>query len=936
MKKTLAMILTLALVICMMPTSAFADGAQTPSTSAYDLSKATVTISSNVTYDGDAHVPTVTVKAEDGTALVEKTALNTDGHYNLSWKLGESSQGTSEFKAAGIYTPVITAVDGKSTGTPSNVPTYEIQQLDLSDAGHVKIIGTDTAITSANVGTIETNSANLIAVQYVTGGKTVTIPTSDYNVTKYSQSVDSVMVTVAAKSANVKNQQIGSLFIKTVLDSSYSASVQDQIYNGTAQEPPITFKKSGSTISLTKGADYSVTWNNNTNASAKTSGKATFTVTGTGKYTGTLSGDFTIIAKDISKTTIDIPNVIEKENLVVNVTDGNKKLDKGTDYTFTDDGTLTAAVGTKSLTITGLGNYKGSVTKNYTVVSKSNTLVGSDFNIKDAGTNKIKQTYYNGSTQSVTLAVLNSAKANATYRIEYRKNDVALTGSNLPKDAGDYDVYAIGTGNYAGEAKAGTLRIQKIPLDWTEIVLGSYTVYDSVSRTYVPKVTLVTKAQNSLNNNVPTWAYNAGFKGNVTILPETDYKVGYRYVNSTSSYLKPTAYATVNPGAINLGDAFVSSVKEVTKEFSTATKSIANYLITFEGGRSSSAYTAAGVTPKVVVKESYNSTPLKLTQDYTVTYKNAAGKEVKTLPLKDAGTYSVIVTGTGAYYGSQTLTYTITGTDIGNYTVTLKESKVNADGRSKTPVITSVAYGYASKLNTTDYTVSYQDSTGKEVKSYQMSAPGTYRVVVTGKNGYTGSCYANFTIEGLAQSITGVESSYKIYPTSDAFKLQAKATEGTITYTSSDPSVASVDAYGYVTPHKAGRAKITISTTGNVRYNPANDSTVIKVYPNKAKLTRKPWKTGKGKIKVRWNKQDNVTRYEVRYSRNKSFKKGTYKTKKRNAAVNSYTTQSTTISGLYSGYTYYVKVRAVKEVYNDYGKKLTYYGRWSGWKSVRA
>ena len=484
------------------------------------------------------------------------------------------------------------------------------------------------------------------------------------------------------------------------------------------------------------------------------------------------------------------------------------------------------------------------------------------------------------------------------------------------KDSGTYTVYVVGKNPYStGKLQVGTYTITPFSLDYTELQQGSGTVL--YKGKYYPKI--------MVRPLVSSTGYN-----NFYFEENKDYTVDYY----TPSYSKP--YAVVTP--IKTNGSNLTDGKDKTKkiEISLSTRSISNCTVNFSDYRSSSAYTSAGVTPKVTVKDTSLNYTLKegSTFDYIITYKNAAGKEVKA-PLKDAGTYSVIVEGKNGYSGSQTLTYTITGTDIGNYTVTLKESKVNADGRSKTPVITSVAYGYASKLNTTDYTVSYQDSTGKEVKSYQMSAPGTYRVVVTGKNGYTGSCYANFTIEGLAQSITGVESSYKIYPTSEAFKLQAKATEGVITYTSSDPSVASVDAYGYVTPHKAGRAKITISTTGNVKYNPANDSTVIKVYPNKAKLTRKPWTTGKGKIKVRWNKQDNVTRYEVRYSKYKSFKKGTYKTKKRNAAVNFYTTQSTIISGLSRGYTYYVKVRAVKEVYNDYGKKLTYYGRWSGWRSVR-
>ena len=474
-------------------------------------------------------------------------------------------------------------------------------------------------------------------------------------------------------------------------------------------------------------------------------------------------------------------------------------------------------------------------------------------------------------------------------------------------------------GNYGGnQIYAGTFQILQIPLDWTEIVLGSATVYDTSSRTYVPKVTLRTKS-----------GYTYGYTGNV-IIPETDYDVSYRWVNSTSAYLRPQAVVTLSKNAVNLKKASDNKTTEITKEFNTATKNLAYCTASFTDGRSSSAYTGNAVTPKVTVRDGYTTLD---PSTYTVTYKNATGKVVSS--MRDAGTYTVVIKGNGAYYGELTLTYTITGTDIGNYTVTLKESSVTADGRTKTPVITSVSYGYYSKLSSSDYTVSYQDSTGKEVKSYQMSTPGTYKVVVTGKNGYTGSCYATFTIVGLSQSITGVDGSYKVYPTSETFRLYPKATEGRFTYTSSDPSVASVDAFGNVTPYKAGRAKITISTTGNVRYNPVTTSTVIKVYPNKAAMTRKPWTAGKGKIKVRWNKQDNVTRYEVRYSKNKSFKKGTYKTKKVNAAVNAYTTQSTTLSGLNSGYTYYVKVRAVKEVYNDYGKKLTYYGKWSGWRSVR-
>ena len=327
-------------------------------------------------------------------------------------------------------------------------------------------------------------------------------------------------------------------------------------------------------------------------------------------------------------------------------------------------------------------------------------------------------------------------------------------------------------------------------------------------------------------------------------------------------------------------------------------------------------YTGNVLNP-VTVK--HGTTTLKQHIDYTTDAYSASRTS-----------YTVI--GKGNFTGSRTV-YT-TGTDISKYTVMLRETTVTADGTAKTPVITKVAYG-SSSLSSSDYTVSYQDSMGKTVT--RLIESGTYKVVVTGKNGYSGSCYATYTILGLTQSITGIKNYYKVYPTTQPFKLNPQAAEKTgFTFTSSDPTVASVDAYGYVTMHKPGRAKITITTKGTVKYNQATTSTEIRVYPNKVTMSRNPWTTGKeGQIKVRWNKRVGATRYEIRYSRQKSFKKGSYKTKKAIAAVNSYSTQSTTVSKLRKGYTYYVKVRAVTQVYDDYGQKVNYYGNWSKAKTVK-
>lgn len=902
MKKTLAIVLTLALVICMMPANAFAAADDPVASEQIDVSNVTVALDkTSAEYNGSVQIaPSVKLSGQNADKLVVGT------HYTAKWS-------ESVMKDAKTYTLTFAWDTTTTTGGAAIQPlTFVITPCDLSKV-NISIPEQEDD-TNQN---LQDKIKPLIIFKNAANAQLNL--NQDITVTVRDNTANSKIAVVSKRTENVTGTSSEVVFSVKPGISNYQlapASIVPKTYTGQPITQPTAYLVDASGKRVDSRVTYQLKYSNNTDA-----GSAIVWAEGTGNYVGkTKSVQFQIAQADAATAyrngqliVSDIPNQLVNARPSVTVTERGKTqpINPAT-YSVSYQNNNTAGTAKAIISFSNKGNYSGSIEKTFTIISGNNVIRQGEASIVGAGIGNVKSTYYNGTTQSVSV---NVAKNGATYRVEYR-NDKGVVVS--PKDAGDYSVYVIGTGNYAGEVYAGTLRIMPIPLDWTEIVLGSATVYDTSSRTYVPKVTLRTKS-----------GYTYGYTGNV-IIPETDYNVSYRWVNSTSAYLRPTAVVTKAAKAVNLTNATNQNITEITKEFNTATKNLAYCTASFTDGRSSSAYTGSAVTPKVTVRDGYTTLD---PSTYTVTYKNASGKVVSS--MRDAGTYTVVIKGNGAYYGELTLTYTITGTDIGNYTITLKESSVTADGRTKTPVITSVSYGYYSKLSSSDYTVSYQDSTGKEVKSYQMSTPGTYKVVVTGKNGYTGSCYATFTIVGLSQSITGVDGSYKVYPTSETFRLYPKATEGRFTYTSSDPSVASVDAFGNVTPYKAGRAKITISTTGNVRYNPVTTSTVIKVYPNKAAMTRKPWTAGKGKIKVRWNKQDNVTRYEVRYSKNKSFKKGTYKTKKVNAAVNAYTTQSTTLSGLNSGYTYYVKVRAVKEVYNDYGKKLTYYGKWSGWRSVR-
>lgn len=917
MKKTLAILLSLALIVCMMPMSVFAEGeAPTPTeitTNMVSLSKTTQEV-----YNGKAHtLPTVTVTGVDAakyTTAWKKVTVDSNGNETESEVTGDS------VTDAGTYRVTIT---GKTDYTGTVKKDFVIAPYDLSKVN----ILIDNQVTAPGGSTMAYN-----AVKYYYNGN----PIADADVEAVFKDAIRIALTpnadstryTAAFSINdalkgnfsgsirstgfsiVKNIAADTVKIKTVNGSAELAKIPGGAYDGKAKKVEDLFALYDGSTKLVYGKDYSLSYTD-----AKNVGDQTVTINGIGTYGSSRNAILAIDPRNattyvkadaIADQTLSSQNNVEP---VLRDTNLNVTLKKGTDYVAD---VITGAPGGKgSVIVNFIGNYAGNpLTIEYNVVSdeknveNSNILVYYGTTDITSGSLNASAFLYNGSYLPLSNIVVykDAAAYNAktalssTYyslSYEYTDKDGKTITSASPIEAQTYRVYLVGKNGYAGKRYLGTYTIPKYN---TSNVTVSVSMANAAS---APTVTVKSKYEN------------------ITFTKDKDYTFTY-YVNTTTGKV----FVTVTPTLY--GNLTGTSISD---NYPIVAKSITSCTATFTNGKNSVAYTGYTIPVDVTVKDGYYTTLAKGTH-YKVTYKDAAGKTVTY--IKDAGVYTVEITGIGVYTGKLTLTFTVTGNDISGYTVTLKESSVNVSDKAQTPVIESVKKG-TTTLASTNYTVSYQDAAGKTVTS--MKDPGTYKVVVTGKGAYSGSAYAIFRIVGLTQTVTTEKSTYKVYRSSDAFNIEAESNvaNAAITYTSSNPSVANVSATGTVTVNKVGRAVITISAPATGKYEVASTSVVVKVYPKKGAMSRSLWTDGKkGQIKVRWYYQDGATKYQIRYSRNKNF--STYYTKNATPYGNEkYVTNTATIKNLKSKTRYYVKVRAV---YTDDATGEIYYGAWSGYRTI--
>lgn len=210
------------------------------------------------------------------------------------------------------------------------------------------------------------------------------------------------------------------------------------IYDGTEKRPQFSIKNGE--ITLEEEKDYTVKYDNNLNV-----GTAKIILEGKGHYKGTIEKDFTISPQDLSNGQATVNERIvyngkaQEPQVDVKNYKGNT-LTVGKDYSLKYSNNIDAGIAT--VTITGIGNYAGTITKQFTI-DKNNIIVEiNDFEItydgKEHGivmnitTDLDGAVIKYGTTEECNLSSMPTYKNVGTYKIYYEitaNNYNTLSGS---------------------------------------------------------------------------------------------------------------------------------------------------------------------------------------------------------------------------------------------------------------------------------------------------------------------------------------------------------------------------------------------------------------------------------------------------------------------------------------------------------------------------
>ena len=414
-----------------------------------DFSKCTVTLSeSQFTYNGSEREATVNATHRWTKETLGSNSSVTTATMNDRLEIGtDFTASYSNNINAGTANVTITGI-GRYEGTIRR--TFRI----IKAPPYFKF--ESNIVTKTNIDDPFTNKLTIKTdgtVSYISGNTAVaTVDSASGEVT--IKGIGTTTITVTATYG--KNYLAGSAqYTLRVIEgrtdiSQCSAKLDKTVftYNGSEQKPSATVTYQGKT--LQQGTDYTLDYSNNVNV-----GEATATVTGAGKYMGSVTLKFKInqaaptlkfASASMQKTTLDAPFTKKTDGTIT-----FKSSDAGVATVDETSGEVTIkGIGTTTITVTATAgtNYKaGSASYTLEVVNGIIDIADCDFALNPASYT------YNGSARKPAVTVTYQGKelaAGTDYNVAYSKN----------VNAGTASVTVTGINGYTGN-KVLTFKINK-------------------------------------------------------------------------------------------------------------------------------------------------------------------------------------------------------------------------------------------------------------------------------------------------------------------------------------------------------------------------------------------------------------------------------------------------------------------------------------------
>ena len=447
---------------------------------AWHLNQFDAEIVGEYTYTGTGITPEI--KVTDSTT---KEALIADDNVVVTYKDADGNPVTPI--NAGLYEVTVSpkSTDDSFAYCKANAVTLllEVKPADIADAGRFNTVlenkDGQTAYDPANLVKINFTGSELLLdgtseegyklYVYDTVRRSIldsTVP--DFEI-KYANNVNAGTATVTVTGVG---NYTGTLEVKFEIAKlqinigPYKVTINPEsyVYNGEAQQPNVTVKKDDNSPALVYGVDYVVGYMPADDKTQLTEGVPVnvgtykLVVEGRGNYEGTTNSepDFTILPKDISNAEVVYETEWDyTESAIeppVTVTVDGKELVKGTDYTVGYKDNVNA--GEATITITGIGNYKGSVEKKFTIKELKIDIRGY------VATLNPDTTIYNGEVQKPAITVtpqttltrsIASLEEGTEFTVSYKLNGKDV---EKPKEAGVYTVVITGVGNFINSIEA--------------------------------------------------------------------------------------------------------------------------------------------------------------------------------------------------------------------------------------------------------------------------------------------------------------------------------------------------------------------------------------------------------------------------------------------------------------------------------------------------